>query len=103
MEYEFRDDRIYLLRTEEERAPLLRRLRRIRGQLGGIEKMIEEDRYCPDELQQLKAALSGIRELMLMLADQHLDVASKVAAETRSEAALADIRRTLAAALKISE
>jgi DNA-binding FrmR family transcriptional regulator len=37
----------------------LRRLKRIRGQLEGIERMIQERRYCPDIVNQIQAASSA--------------------------------------------
>jgi DNA-binding FrmR family transcriptional regulator len=44
------------------------RIRRIAGQVGGVERMIEEDRYCVDILLQvaaLRAALDGVGKLIL--------------------------------------
>lgn len=50
------------------RAANLARLRRIEGQVRGIQRMVEEDRYCPDILVQIasvREALMGVsRELM---------------------------------------
>lgn len=55
-------------RTEEEKRALITRLRRIEGQIGGIERMIENDAYCPDVLIQVSAATSALgsfnRELL---------------------------------------
>jgi CsoR family transcriptional regulator, copper-sensing transcriptional repressor len=78
MDYEPDGDLVLLWKTDSERVPLLRRLMLIEGSVTGIRAMIEQDRYCPEELQQLKAAGAAIRELMMMLAEQHLQVASKV-------------------------
>lgn len=52
----------------ENKAKLLNRLNRIEGQVRGIVRMIEEDRYCIDvltQLQAVRAALSGVETQML--------------------------------------
>jgi DNA-binding FrmR family transcriptional regulator len=100
MDYEFRDQKLYLRRSLEERAPLLLRLRRIEGQIRGIHQMIEDDRYCPDELQQLKAASAAIRELGVVLTEQHLAVAIQASLEG-SDDVLQDMRNTISAVLKL--
>jgi len=44
MRYEFRDGRLHLHRTAEEKEPLLQRLGRIEGQVRGVRQMVEDDR-----------------------------------------------------------
>lgn len=56
----------------KDRDVLLARLRRIEGQARGISKMIEDDRYCPDIIQQLIAMTSAAREVSLLLLDGHI-------------------------------
>jgi DNA-binding FrmR family transcriptional regulator len=54
--------------TPDTRTQARRRLRRIAGQIAGIERMIEEDRYCVDVLLQVaaaRAALDGLGKLLL--------------------------------------
>ncbi|MFN8099802.1 MAG: metal-sensitive transcriptional regulator [Dermatophilaceae bacterium] len=51
---------------------LAKRLRRIEGQVRGIERMIEEDRYCIDVLTQISAIQSGLKAVALALLDDHL-------------------------------
>ena len=55
-------------RGEEEKKALLTRLRRAEGQIRGIERMIEEDAYCPDVLVQVSAVTNALnsfnRELL---------------------------------------
>src|SRR5687767_3125304 len=46
---------------------LLKRLRRIQGQVGGIERMIEDDRYCIDVLTQISAAQAALDKVALGL------------------------------------
>jgi DNA-binding FrmR family transcriptional regulator len=49
-----------------------KRLRRIEGQVRGIAKMIEEDKYCIDVLTQISAVNSAMRSVALNLLDEHL-------------------------------
>src|ERR1700722_7050844 len=50
---------------------LLARLRRIEGQIRGIEGMVEEDRYCIDVLTQINAAQAALDKVALGLLDDH--------------------------------
>jgi DNA-binding FrmR family transcriptional regulator len=50
---------------------LLARLRRIEGQIRGIERMVEEDRYCIDVLTQISAAQAALDKVALGLLDGH--------------------------------
>jgi len=49
-----------------------KRLRRIEGQVRGIAKMIEDDKYCIDVLTQISAANSALQSVALNLLDEHL-------------------------------
>ena len=49
-----------------------RRLRRIEGQVRGVAKMIDEDKYCIDVLTQISAVNSALRSVALNLLDEHL-------------------------------
>ena len=61
---------------------LLKRLRRIEGQVRGLQRMIEGDEYCIDVLTQVSAATSALQSVALGLLDEHLHhcVAEAVAA-----------------------
>jgi CsoR family transcriptional regulator, copper-sensing transcriptional repressor len=50
---------------------LLARLKRIEGQIRGIETMVEEDRYCIDVLTQISAARAALDKVALGLLDDH--------------------------------
>ena len=58
------------------------RLHRIEGQVRGIEKMVEEDRYCIDVVTQVNAARSALESVALLLLRQHTEhcVAEAIAA-----------------------
>ncbi|NGP46299.1 metal-sensing transcriptional repressor [Bacillaceae bacterium SIJ1] len=59
-------------RNEEEKTMLLHRLRRVEGQIRGLQQMIENDRYCVDILIQMSAAQSALRKTGYELLEQHL-------------------------------
>ena len=50
-----------------------KRLRRIEGQVRGVAKMVDEDKYCIDVLTQISAVTSALRSVALSLLDEHLD------------------------------
>jgi DNA-binding FrmR family transcriptional regulator len=55
-----------------EKDQVLKRLRRIEGQVRGIQKMVDEDRYCIDVLQQLSAVQAALDKVGLKLLDDHV-------------------------------
>jgi CsoR family transcriptional regulator, copper-sensing transcriptional repressor len=50
---------------------LLRRLARVEGQVRGVSRMVEEDRYCIDVLTQISAAQAALDKIALGLLDGH--------------------------------
>lgn len=50
----------------------LRRLRRVEGQVRGLQRMIERDEYCIDVLTQVSAATKALQSVALGLLDEHL-------------------------------
>ena len=50
----------------------LRRLRRIEGQVRGLQRMIEDDKYCIDILTQVAAATKALQSVALGLLEEHL-------------------------------
>lgn len=59
--------------AEPTKKNLGRRLARIRGQVEGISRMVEEDRYCPDILHQFAAVHSALRSAERELLANHLE------------------------------
>ena len=51
---------------------MLSRLRRVEGQIRGIEKMVEQDLYCPDILIQVSAATSALNSFTKVLLASHI-------------------------------
>jgi len=66
----------------ESKDALQKRLRRVEGQVRGLQRMVEEDRYCIDILEQVSAATKALQAVALELLDDHLAhcVADAVAA-----------------------
>jgi len=57
----------------QEVQGLLSRLRRIEGQIRGIQRMLEEDRVCEDIVTQLMAARSSLDQVGVRLLDHHVE------------------------------
>ncbi|MGM9971948.1 MAG: metal-sensing transcriptional repressor [Anaeroplasmataceae bacterium] len=60
------------IRSEEEKKNLTIRINKIVGQMNGIKKMIEDDRYCDDILIQLSAIDKSIKSLANIILDNHM-------------------------------
>jgi DNA-binding FrmR family transcriptional regulator len=56
----------------EDKDQLLKRLRRIEGQIRGIQQMVVDDRWCPDILQQIAAAGAALDKVALNLTEGHV-------------------------------
>jgi CsoR family transcriptional regulator, copper-sensing transcriptional repressor len=67
----------------------LRRLRRIEGQVRGLQRLVDEDTYCIDVLTQISAVTSALQSVAVGLLDEHLHhcVADAVAAGSPDAAA----------------
>lgn len=64
----------------------LKRLRRIEGQVRGLQRMIEEDTYCIDVLTQVSAATKALQSVALGLLDEHVRHCVADASPENSEA-----------------
>ena len=58
---------------EADNEAVLARLRRIEGQMRGLQRMVDEDAYCIDILTQISAASRGLQAVALELLDAHLE------------------------------
>lgn len=57
----------------ENKPKLIGRLSRIQGQVGGISRMVDEDRYCIDILTQLQAVRAALGKVETELLREHID------------------------------
>ena len=55
-----------------DKDALVKRLRRIEGQVRGLERMVEDDRYCIDILTQIGAATTALESLAFRILDDHV-------------------------------
>ena len=84
-----------------DKPALIKRLHRIEGQVRGIEKMVDEDRYCIDILTQIAAVNTALESLAFKILDEHVRhcVAGALAsgdeadAQTKTEELLEAVQR----------
>ena len=101
MEYEFRDGRLYVHRNDEEKARITRRLNKIEGQVRGVRQMIEDSRYCLDEVQQVNAIVAAMRQVELLIITDHLNAGMDFAVQSNDvDVAVKDMLNVLNAALR---
>jgi len=80
--------------AEHTKTDLSRRLARIRGQVEGISRMVEEERYCPEILHQFAAVHSALRSAEKELLANHLEHCATHAI-SEGGAAADDVRREI--------
>ncbi len=56
----------------DDKQALQKRLRRVEGQVRGLQRMVDEDRYCIEILEQVSAATKALQAVALELLDDHL-------------------------------
>jgi DNA-binding FrmR family transcriptional regulator len=79
---------------------LIKRLHRIEGQVRGIERMVESDRYCIDILTQISAVTTALEAVALQLLDDHVNHCVAGAFASGDEEAAADKTRELLDAVR---
>ncbi len=55
-----------------DKAAILARLRRVEGQIRGLQRLVDDDTYCIDVLTQVSAATSALQSVAVKLLDEHL-------------------------------
>lgn len=66
----------------KDRRDLITRMRRIEGQARGIQRLVEEEAYCLDVLQQVEAMTAAADQVALLLLEDHIDGCLAHAIET---------------------
>jgi len=85
----------------KDKAPLLSRIKKIEGQARGIARMIEEDRYCIDIVQQLNALSAAADEVLLLILESHIEgCVAHAIHEEQGEAHIKELMATLRKALR---
>jgi CsoR family transcriptional regulator, copper-sensing transcriptional repressor len=57
---------------EGKKSAIQQRLRRVEGQVRGVQRMVDDDAYCIDVLTQISAATKALQAVALELLDEHL-------------------------------
>ncbi len=79
----------------------LKRLRRVEGQVRGLQRMVESDTYCIDILTQVSAATKALESVALLLVEQHLAHCVTAAIQAGGEEADAKVREASAAIARL--
>jgi len=79
----------------------LKRLRRIEGQIRGLQRMVEQDTYCIDVLTQVSAATRALESVALALLDEHLSHCVSNAIAAGGDKADAKIKEASAAIARL--
>jgi DNA-binding FrmR family transcriptional regulator len=85
----------------EHKDAHLKRLRRIEGQLRGLQRMVESDTYCIDVLTQVSAATRALDAFALSLLEEHLGHCVAAAIQAGGEEADAKVKEASAAIARL--
>ena len=83
------------------KASYLRRLRRIEGQVRGLQRMIDEDKYCIDILTQVAATTRALQSVALGLLEEHLSHCVTQAVAEGGDGAADKVQETSAAIARL--
>jgi DNA-binding FrmR family transcriptional regulator len=84
----------------QDKEALGKRLRRIEGQVRGIERMVADDRYCIDILTQIAAATTALESVAFKILDEHVKHCVRGALASGDEGAAAEKSRELLEAVQ---
>ncbi len=87
-------------REDEERKKLLTRLRRIEGQVRGIQRMVQEDAYCTDILTQVSAIQSALNGFNKELLERHIRTCVVEDIQHGDEDVVSDLVKTIQKLMK---
>jgi DNA-binding FrmR family transcriptional regulator len=85
----------------EDKQAVLTRLRRIEGQVRGLQRMVEQDTYCIDVLTQVSATTRALESVALLMLDDHLNHCVAHAAAEGGEVADAKLKEASAAIARL--
>ncbi|HLF41512.1 MAG TPA: metal-sensitive transcriptional regulator [Acidimicrobiia bacterium] len=85
----------------EDKDAVLKRLRRIEGQVRGLQRMVDEDVYCIDVLTQISAATKALESVALELLNEHLSHCVRQALATGGPEADAKVAEASAAIARL--
>ena len=85
----------------ERKSDYQRRLRRIEGQVRGLQGMVDDDRYCIDVLTQISAVTRALQSVALEMLDEHLGHCVREAMESGGPDADAKVAEASAAVARL--
>jgi DNA-binding FrmR family transcriptional regulator len=85
----------------DDKDAVLKRLRRIEGQVRGLQRMVEEEAYCIDVLTQVSAATRALQQVALELLDDHLHHCVREAVESGGPEGEAKVAEASAAVARL--
>ena len=84
------------LAKNNDKEAIIKRLNRIEGQVKGIQKMVEDDRYCVDILTQISAIRSAINKVGTIILENHMKgCVSESIKEGNSEEMINELMKTI--------
>jgi DNA-binding FrmR family transcriptional regulator len=84
-----------------DKEDYLQRLRRIEGQVRGLQRMVDEDKYCIDILTQVSAVTRALQSVALGLMEDHLEHCVAEAAAEGGDVAAAKVREASDAIVRL--
>ncbi|AJQ28890.1 MULTISPECIES: metal-sensitive transcriptional regulator [Pelosinus] len=82
--------------TDKEKSELKLRLKKIAGQINGIDKMLDDGRYCVDVVQQILAARAALNKVSLIIMESHAKSCMVTAIkEDRAEQSIEELMQLL--------
>ncbi len=79
----------------DDKARIRNRLRRLEGQVRGVQRMVDEDQYCIDILTQLSAIIAGARSVGLLVLEDHIRGCVIDGDQENREATLAELTEAI--------
>ncbi len=88
-------------RYTRDKSSLLTRMKKIEGQAKGVQRMIEDDRYCIDIVQQLTALSAAVDEVSLLILQSHVEgCVTDAIREQHGEEHIKELMETMRKAMK---
>ena len=85
----------------DKKDAIQKRLRRVEGQVRGLQRMVEEDKYCIDVLDQVAAATKALQAVAIELLDDHLSHCVTDAVSTGGQTAQEKVAEASAAIARL--
>lgn len=85
----------------DDKEAILKRLRRVEGQVRGVQRMVEEDKYCIDILDQVAAATKALQAVAIELVEDHLSHCVADALRTKGSTADEKVAEATAAIARL--